>query len=154
MHLALTMVLLMAGATLTTLFIPRDAWWLYGSSYSPWWSSLSFRLPGYSSGSLIPQRKLSVMKHAVEHRYILQGEPRLFSIARRLCALSLLLTTNSWTEKLLIGFVCANTWIILFSWCDTMLQKGKKMSKLEKQKKCLMKKDDPLVHCFLIFFQN
>lgn len=35
-----------------------------------------------------------------------------------------------------------------------MLQKGKNMSKLEKTKKCLMKKDDPFVHSLLTLFQN
>ena len=41
--------------------------WLYGSSYSPWWSSPSSSLPVFSSGALIPQRKFSIMKLAVEH---------------------------------------------------------------------------------------
>lgn len=36
-----------------------------------------------------------------------------------------------------------------------MFHKGKNTSKLEKKPKiCLMKKDDPVVHCLLTFFQN
>ena len=72
-----------------------------------------------------------------------------FRIDHTLRALSLLLTANSWWAQPLIGFVCANTWIILFSQCQTMLQKGKNMSKLEKNQK--MSNEEGWSPCALSF---